>query len=463
MWKFKRPGDARPVFVIGSYRSATSALTWALGQHPNIFPIEETHFLYKLAVDLEYLYEIGAGQGPRSFLGSADYTRRHFRNHFGNACNALILGSRKRIVERSYAEALKNRQAHSPNIKLHRGWWQPKRRWIDGTPENSHYVLPLLRLFPHARFIHILRNPRSVATSLMHFSTMGAHDYTEKDAYETWSRLAYACALSEQALGATRIMRVLHEELVDAPQSTLARCLQFIGEKYRDDCLKPLKDKINSSRYDSAGDCSIAANIQSDAPWIRSAYELYKRLLEGRGAIDGNAAMARHELWHTTNEYSESLLPATNERLSKANNELERSTLELQCQLKRLSRPLTILDWGPQDIQAGASFNPQEDGSNAVWIKTLNAPWDTEVILDGVVLPTATHADGELVTANVPAFLTAAPRSLELVLRSQFYGEATASIYALILPSPIRDEEFPDPHSTPLVDEPSSDIASNIL
>jgi len=439
MWNFKRSGEPRPIFVIGSYRSATSALTWALGQHPNIFPLEETHFLYKLAVDVEYLYEIGAGQGERSFLGSASYTRRHFRNHFGSACHAMVLEARKRIAKRSYDAALKNRERISPNIKLHRGWWQPKARWIDGTPENSHYVLPLLRLFPQARFIHILRNPRSVATSLMHFSTMGSHDYAEKEAYETWTRLAHACALTEQALGPSRVMRLRHEDLVASPQDALSRCLKFIGEKYSDDCLMPLQVKINSSRYASVGDCSVEANIDSETPWIREAYTLYQRLLDGRGAIDGNTATARRELRRLLQEYKESLLPTTNERLSRTNLALEERVLDLEAQqtalkyeLKRVQTPLTLLDWGPQDIEAGKGFNLQEDGSNALWISTLNAPWDTEVVLNGVALPTAVHADGKMVSANVPAFMTATPGYKKLSLRSLVYGETTCSVDVLV-------------------------------
>lgn len=439
MWKIKWPGEPRPIFIIGSYRSATSALTWALGQHPNIFPLEETHFLYKLAVDIEYLYDIGVCQGERSFLGSANYTRRHFRNHFGDACHAMIVEAKKRIAKRSYEAALKHRDRVSPNIKLRRGWWQPKRRWIDGTPENSHYVLPLLRLFPQARFIHILRNPRSVATSLMHFSTAGCHDYAEKDAYETWTRLARASALSEQALGPTRVMRLLHDDLVTSPQQALTRCLEFIGEKCSDDCLMPLRNKINSSRYASTGDCSVEANIASDAPWIREAYALYQRLLEGRGAIDGDSAAARRELRRSLQEYRESLLPTTNERLSRANLALEERVLDLQAehselqrQLKRLQAPLTLLDWGPQDIYAGTGFNLQEDGSSALWISTQNAPWDTEVILNGVALPTAVHADGKLVTARVPSYMTTTPCLLELSLRSLAYGEATPVVEGLL-------------------------------
>jgi hypothetical protein len=160
-------------------------MTWALGQHPNIFPLEETHFVYKLAVDLDYLYEVGARQGHRSVIGMAQLTRRELRVHFGRACDDLIVSSRSRIAR--HASSGKFRDQHTENIKLKVSEVDPKRRWIDGTPENAHYVLSLWRMYPEAKFIHILRNPRQVASSLMHFSAAGATDYPEEEAYRIWS------------------------------------------------------------------------------------------------------------------------------------------------------------------------------------------------------------------------------------------------------------------------------------
>ncbi|KZC19496.1 MULTISPECIES: hypothetical protein [Rhodanobacter] len=144
----QRFGQIRPIFVIGSYRAATSALTWALGQHSNLFPLEETHFLYKLAVDLENLYELGTAQGEHSFLGLARYGAPEFQRYFSEACDRMVLDARRHIARHCMEISLRDRSRESPNVRLHRGWWQPKRRWVDGTPENSHFVLPLLRLFP---------------------------------------------------------------------------------------------------------------------------------------------------------------------------------------------------------------------------------------------------------------------------------------------------------------------------
>jgi hypothetical protein len=439
MFKFIRSSQPRPVFIIGSYRSATSALTWALGQHPNIFPLEETHFLYKLAVDLEYQYEIGIRQHQHSFLGLAKLTPQHFREHFGRACDSLVLDARKRIQQNSCDAARADRTRISDNVKLHDRWWHSKRRWIDGTPENSHYVLSLQRIFPEAKFIHILRNPRRVATSLMHFSSMGAHDYPEREAYETWIRLVRSSALSEQALGPTRVMRLLHEDLLASPHDALARCVAFVGEKYHPDCLKPLNEKMNSSRYGDSGDCSIKANIESPSPWISEAFSLYQALLNGKSVVEGGAAAAERELQRSLDDYADSLRPDTNESLALANRALEKERDALWHRLKRYELPMVVVNWGPQDIRAGCGFNVQQDGSSALWISTENAPENTTVYLAGEALLTATQVGGKLVTAIVPAELTAKPCTLELQLRTAWSDECTPPVLVNIVAADWKD------------------------
>jgi hypothetical protein len=411
--KTDRSKSSCPIFIIGSYRSATSILTWALGQHPNLFPLEETHFIYKQAVDLDYLYEIGSQPGLRSFIGLAQLTPREFRAHFGHACAELIESSRQRTV--SHAGSDKFIDKRSINIDLKFSEQDPKQRWIDGTPENAHYVLSLLRLFPAAKFIHILRNPKQVASSLMHFSTAGARDYTEDEAYRTWTQMVQSCALAEEALGPGSILRIRHEDLVADPQATLRHCLAFAGEEFHADCLLPLREKINSSRYDDCGDDSIEANSDAPEPWIREAFGLYRRLLDGPPLTTGRLAAFR-EMQRKLREYQLGLRPDENERLLA---ELK----DTQVRLKLLQAPMRILDWGPRDIVTGEPFNTQLDGSSALWVKTRHAPLDTVIEMGGVPLKSSVDSSGEFVTALVPAELTSKPCRLALILRSTETGE----------------------------------------
>jgi len=101
---------------------------------------------------------------------------------------------------------------------------------------------------------------------------------------------------------------------------------------------------------------------------------------------------------------------------------------DLWQRLDRHQLPLTIIDWGPQDIVAGVGFNLQDDGSSALWIKTQHAPENTVVHLEGVPLLSATQADGTLVTAIVPTAMTLFPRTLCLCLKTTWSARATPTI-----------------------------------
>jgi hypothetical protein len=416
-----------PVFVIGSYRSGTSVTTWALGQHPNIFALEETHFLYKLAVDLDYLFQIGSRMGDYSFLGMARMRRREFYEYFGGCCDRLIRQSKRRIFEHANSE--KFRTKRTPNIKLRRRFWHPKRRWVDGTPENSHFVYPLLRLFPNAKFIHILRNPKLVATSLMHFSTAGGIDYGEEDAYRLWARMARNCALAELAFGPKRIMRIHYDDIVREPKETIKRCLAFVGESFHPDCVLPFNERVNSSRYGSVGDISIEANLESPKSYVRESFLLYQSLLTGEVPGVNSRLQALRELRRMFQEYAASLRPDTNEwlsqeclRLTDENNELRKQVTILERRLKPFVAPLQIVDFGPREVILGQPFNVQPSGESAIWVRVKNAD-DAVIELGHERLRTAIDEGGTLLTAAVPAVLLQKAGELPLFVENRRSGE----------------------------------------
>jgi hypothetical protein len=229
-------GIARPIFVVGSPRSGTSILTWCLGQHPAILPIEETNWIAKFGAGLGSVYELGASRGAHSQLSAAGIGIEEFFQHFGDAIDALILRAGTRSGTRGEGA-----------FQLWRSPLDPKTRWVDGTPEYSHDIALLAKLFPQAKFIHILRDVSSVVKSLMNFANVGATNLSEQEAYETWLRAVCACVAAEEALGPETVLRVTHDELSEAPLALLRRCLDFVGEPFCADCLEPLHKKINSS------------------------------------------------------------------------------------------------------------------------------------------------------------------------------------------------------------------------
>ena len=286
-------GVVRPIFVIGSPRSGTSILTWCLGQHPNILPVEETAWISQLAVSLGPVYDLGTARHERSQLSATGIARDEFYEHFGRSINDLVLGFRSRQEQMSILESLAHPERACEALQISRAEDDPKVRWVDGTPEYSFYVYPLTLLFPHARFIHLVRDVRNVVPSILRFPEVGGLRLveTEQQAYEYWLRTVKACVRAERAFGSGNILRVHHLDLVKRPEETLRACLEFIGEQFHVDCVEPLGVRINSS--------NVPANYAvhdpaTDPDVVREAEDLWQQLLDegqpsypaNQGAID---------------------------------------------------------------------------------------------------------------------------------------------------------------------------------
>lgn len=242
----------RPIFVVGSPRSGTSILTWCLGQHSNILAQEESNWLSRFSVDVEAAYETGTGRGERAQLSALGVSREAFFAAFGDAINKLILSHRQEQtrIARAHALAASDCSQILPAFKTERSERDPKQRWVDGTPEYSFYICGLRKLFPHALFIHLLRDVAEVVRSILHFAQVGGRNLAEneQEAYDYWLRTVHACAQAERAYGSWVVRRVLYADLIAAPERTMQSVLSFLDEPYEAACLEPLQERINSSR-----------------------------------------------------------------------------------------------------------------------------------------------------------------------------------------------------------------------
>lgn len=241
--------EAKPVFVIGSPRSGTSVLTWALGQHPNLLLTEESNWLGSFAIQAAAAYAQGSARAQRSQLGALGITRDAFLSGLGDTIDRMILGGRTRLEAASRAVAMDSPRPVSPGFEISRDPSDSKSRWVDGTPEYSLEIPALLALFPRARFVHILRDADQVAASLLGFRDERGRPLvgSAEEAYAYWMRTVQACVDAEAVLGAGVVHRVRHVDLVAAAEPTLRGILDFLAEPFAPACLEPLKRRINSS------------------------------------------------------------------------------------------------------------------------------------------------------------------------------------------------------------------------
>ena len=261
---------AKPIFIVGSPRSGTSVLTWSLGQHSNILVQEESSWIGPLAVQLELAYRTGTARGLRSQLSALDVTKADFFTAFGRAIDSLIVNHCEKLEANlttvgsgsppsSAAEVLSARTWGS-KFQIRRSTNDSKLRWVDGTPEYSYYIHPLRKLFPAARFIHLLRDVPSVVRSILNFETATGRPLvsTATAAYEYWYRTVRACLAAERAFGSDIVCRVCHADLAVHPEEVIRKLLAFLGEPFEVACLEPLETRINSSNVPADFELSMA-------------------------------------------------------------------------------------------------------------------------------------------------------------------------------------------------------------
>lgn len=273
----------RPIFVVGAPRSGTSILTWCLGQHADILPMEESDWLGPFAEYAGVSHLAGCARGERSALSALGIEADEFFAALGAGIDRIILAHRAQFQALSRAAGVRDPRQVSPHFAIARSDEETKSRWVDGTPEYSLYICGLHKLFPAAKFVHIVRDVREVVASMLHFEEVGgaALAADADHACEYWVRTVRACLDAEQALGSATVLRVRHADLSAHPRELMQRICTFLDEPFEPACLEPLAKRINSSGSNGAPvdlregesdhiDAALRLDAELRAPWIES-------------------------------------------------------------------------------------------------------------------------------------------------------------------------------------------------
>ena len=215
------PSKLAPIFVVGVPRSGTTLLRMVLDSHPDVMCGPEAPWI--------------AGRGGTPMPSFARLTSFLTENKWGAVSG--FSGVDEETVNEAMGGAI-------DTILSKAAATQGAKRWAEKTPENVINAPFLHRLFPHARFVHVVRDGRDVALSTIRsqWKTIVLHASrvrnTYRNALRRWVEWTNQFEGDAAALNLS-YRRVFYESLVRDPERELRQLLAFLRLPWRDDILRP--------------------------------------------------------------------------------------------------------------------------------------------------------------------------------------------------------------------------------
>jgi hypothetical protein len=214
--------NPRHFFIVGSPRSGTTLLQAMLLRAPGVHIPPETHFM------------------------GAYWARRAHWGDLTNAANRRRLA--ESILRRSEREGIElDRPAFEQAMGGARCYADAFRAWLDAialdrgasiigekSPPHTEFTVELLAMFPDAKVLHIVRDPRDVAAS-----QRAAWGRTPLQSALRWRLDARAQRRAERLSAGDRHHTVRYRDLVTDPEASLQRVSDFLEIPFRDEMLHP--------------------------------------------------------------------------------------------------------------------------------------------------------------------------------------------------------------------------------
>lgn len=244
--------SASPFFVVGCGRSGTTLLRTMLNRHSQV------------AIPLESLFIVDYLQAKESLsieLLIRTMVREYELYEWGievSECDLIGASDARTAIERLHEVYLSKLGKHV---------------WGQKTPRFVGYGDVLKRAWPHAKFVHVVRDPRAVVSSLIRSDV---HRSNALFASKRWLRdVSAGLGLADKYPGDVLLVR--YEDLVRAPEATLRRVCVHLGLDYEPALIVPRRQETRdySSYY-----ASIHALL--DKPPDPDRIDLWRTSLGGR-------------------------------------------------------------------------------------------------------------------------------------------------------------------------------------
>ncbi|MEX2624536.1 MAG: sulfotransferase [Acidimicrobiia bacterium] len=215
-----QPGRiAQPVFpfFVGCGRSGTTLLRAMFDSHPQVFIPDEVSFVVRLSSPRNrWRYQRGNSFDRAALLHLLRRNNSFRRWGLPESFLRDLEADESLLSFSDVMRSVYGAQAIRYN----------KSKYGDKTPMHVLHMPQLLRLFPEARFVHIIRDGRDVASSYMSIKEWGPN--TLEQAALDWRRRLTIGRRDGRVIGPRSYMEIRYEDLVVDPATVVREVCQFL-------------------------------------------------------------------------------------------------------------------------------------------------------------------------------------------------------------------------------------------
>ena len=119
------------------------------------------------------------------------------------------------------------------------GHGKPAKYLCNKDPLVVSYMNDLIRMFPKAKFVVMIRDGRAVAYSIVsrNVTISGVDSKSYLSAGLFWNKVVEKMIRSCSEVGGERCMAVFYEQLVEDPETWMRKILKFLGVRWHDNVL----------------------------------------------------------------------------------------------------------------------------------------------------------------------------------------------------------------------------------
>ena len=232
---------APPLFIVGSGRSGTTLLRSILAAGGEVAIPVETHILHSLPVKFVMFNGLGWEDLCRLVIATFESHPDFYKWEINLAPvyqKVIPLEKKNRSLARIIDEIFWEYASQKFPEALF---------WGDQSPINTFYWKNIARVFPHARYIHMLRDGRDVCASLV---DRYGEDYLP-GAVQRWKNSIKHTTDIRKSTG-SRYLEIKYEHLVTDPDTALDEICKFLGIQFQPQMLDFYKKSSTiENRYDS--------------------------------------------------------------------------------------------------------------------------------------------------------------------------------------------------------------------